>query len=134
MRQPTLNEIADYIIGQLRGKVIIHRYDAYTTNSIYLKFDYGAANSLRISDHNGKKHLAYRFNVNVDIAKPFRRKNRGYFQDFYPASMTDEVISQILKNKEERQKRYKNYDEVVESCKEKSLHELGFWTQAREIR
>lgn len=129
-----IDEIAAYVIDQLRGEVIIHRYDAYTTNSIYLKFDYGAANSLRISDHRGKKHLAYRFNINVDIDKPFSQKNRSYLQEFFPPTMVNNVIKKILENKAERQKRYKDYDEVVESCKEKAMHERGFWTQAREVK
>lgn len=38
----TLNDIADDVIQKLSGRVIIHRYDAYSTNSIYLKFDYGS--------------------------------------------------------------------------------------------
>ena len=33
--------LADYICNALAGKMIIHRYDAFSTNSVYLKFDYG---------------------------------------------------------------------------------------------
>ena len=54
-----LEQIAENVIQRLKGKVIIHRYDSISTNSIYLKFDYGVACSLRISDHNGYKHLDY---------------------------------------------------------------------------
>lgn len=57
-----IRDLAAYVCDRLDGKVLIHRYDAYSTNSVYLKFDYGVANSLRIADHAGKKHLAYRFN------------------------------------------------------------------------
>lgn len=41
----------------------VHRYDAYSTSSVYLKLDCGMCNSIRISDHRGKKHLAYRYNI-----------------------------------------------------------------------
>ncbi|WP_181879268.1 hypothetical protein [Levilactobacillus brevis] len=41
----------------------VMRYDAYSTNSVYLKLDYGLLYTLRISDHPGKRYLAYRFNV-----------------------------------------------------------------------
>ena len=54
-----IRDLAAYVCDRLDGKVLIHRYDAYSTNSVYLKFDYGVANSLRIADHAGKKHLAY---------------------------------------------------------------------------
>lgn len=63
-----LNSLAERIISELKDKVVIHRYDAYSTNSIYLKFDYGVANSLRISDHPGKRHLRYRFNLMAEQA------------------------------------------------------------------
>ena len=33
----------------------VHRYDAYSTSSVYLKLDCGMCNSIRISDHRGKK-------------------------------------------------------------------------------
>ena len=55
----TIRDLAAYVCDRLAGKVLIHRYDAYSTNSVYLKFDYGVANSLRIADHAGKEHLAY---------------------------------------------------------------------------
>lgn len=46
-----IRDLAAYVCDSLAGKVVIHRYDAYSTNSVYLKFDYGVGNSLRISDH-----------------------------------------------------------------------------------
>ena len=32
----------------------IHRYNSYSSNSIYLKVDFGLAGSIRISDHVGR--------------------------------------------------------------------------------
>lgn len=58
----TVKDLAAYVCDKLAGKVLIHRYDAYSTNSVYLKFDYGLGNSLRLSDHIGKAGLNYRFN------------------------------------------------------------------------
>ena len=44
--------IADYIQSKLLEYGFkIQRYNAYSTNSIYLKLDYGVCNSIRISDH-----------------------------------------------------------------------------------
>lgn len=37
----TVKDLAAYVCDKLAGKVLIHRYDAYSTNSVYLKFDYG---------------------------------------------------------------------------------------------
>jgi hypothetical protein len=59
-----LQKVANYLIENLtKNGFIIHRYNAFITNSIYLKLDYGACNSIRISDHNGYEHLSYKYNV-----------------------------------------------------------------------
>ena len=50
-----LDNLADYIAKRLISEgFTVQRYNAYTTNSIYLKLDYGVCNSIRISDHPGK--------------------------------------------------------------------------------
>lgn len=38
----------------LNNDFIVHRYNAYSTNSIYLKIDCCLCKSIRISDHHGK--------------------------------------------------------------------------------
>ena len=59
-----LTALADFITGQLiREGFVVQRYDSCTSDSIYLKLDYGVCNSIRISDHQGKKHLKYRYNI-----------------------------------------------------------------------
>lgn len=45
------NKIIDFLLDN--GFSVL-RYDAYSTNSIYLKLDYGVCYSIRISDHPGK--------------------------------------------------------------------------------
>ena len=74
----TTDDVAAAVIKRLIGKVVIHRLDAYSTNSIYLKFDYGIVNSLRISDHEGKKHLSYRYNILLDQQVREVRHMNGY--------------------------------------------------------
>lgn len=69
-----IHAIARQVTERMKEQgVIVHRYDAYSTNSVYLKFDYGAAYSLRISDHKGKKHLKYRFNIELDLENRERK-------------------------------------------------------------
>lgn len=48
---------------QERG-IIMQVYDA-RSSSVYLKLDCGVLNSVRIADHDGKKHLQYRYNLIV---------------------------------------------------------------------
>ena len=128
-----LAQIADEVISKLRGKVIIHRYDAFSTNSIYLKFDYGVANSLRISDHPGKKYLKYRFNIlTTETAKRIKTDNE-YMRIFYSPKMINAVCKDILNAKKEKQFRYRDYNETVQQAKNRIAHEKGFWQQAKEI-
>ena len=92
----TTDDVAAAVIKRLIGKVVIHRLDAYSTNSIYLKFDYGIVNSLRISDHEGKKHLSYRYNILLDQQVREVRHMNGYDRIFYPPSMLDRCCDEIL--------------------------------------
>ena len=44
--QQYLNEIAEKVIDRLRGKVIIHRYDAFSTNSLSWKLSPSSGTTL----------------------------------------------------------------------------------------
>ena len=135
MKQSLCN-IADAVIEKLRGKVIIHRYDSYSTNSIYLKFDYGVANSLRISDHDGKRHLKYRFNILESMGKKSSKEThtrQGFAMVFYSPAMINACCRDILEAKKDRVERYRDYDAIVAQEKEKTAGpkpQKGFWSGA----
>ena len=73
-KERTLQEIADSICRRLKKKgfSILH-YDAMSTDSIYLKLDYGVCNSIRIGGHRGKSKLKYRYNIGTNIKKKWNR-------------------------------------------------------------
>lgn len=128
-----LNEIAEEVISRLSGKVIIHRYDAFSTNSICLKFDFGVANSLRISDHEGKKYLRYRYNVltTQDVKKT--KIDHGFERIFYSPRMVKALCRDILEAKQRKQRLYIDYDGLVQKKALEVCHETGFWSGAREV-
>lgn len=78
--------------------VVVQRYDAYSTNSIYLKLDYGVCNSIRISDHRGKKHLKYRYNIGPFIEKTERKKDK-FDRFYYPVDKMNNLVRKILADK-----------------------------------
>ena len=84
----TVKDLAAYVCDKLAGKVLIHRYDAYSTNSVYLKFDYGLGNSLRLSDHTGKAGLNYRFNIITTMKSLGIDTSGEYPRFYYPAGIT----------------------------------------------
>lgn len=128
-----IQQIADYVCKRLAGSMIVHRYDAYSTNSVYLKFDYGAANSLRIADHPGKKYLSYRYNIILGLEKPKEDTRRDFPMYFYPPAMVDKVIEEILRVKAVRKSAYKDYNQIVDKKKNEIDHRKGFWSGAREV-
>ena len=133
-----LGEIAQYIEYKLlKQGFIIHRYDSYSTCSIYLKLDYGVMNSIRISDHRGKKHLSYRYNIESGIkVGKWYKDDRGFWRYNCPTSKKeiDKLINIILEGKFFKVAGYKGkYNQVMEEYKNKSENEKGFWQQAREI-
>lgn len=135
-------QAAEWLIKKLKAEgFIIQRYDAIKTKSIYLKLDYGIANSIRISDHKGYRYLSYRYNVECwrECGKRQGRDKKGY-DKFYYASCKEnlkELLEDIKANKEEKLNRYgeegyKHWMEVnIERGKQARAH--TFWHKAKEI-
>lgn len=70
---------------------IIHRYNSITTNSIYLKLDYGVCCGIRIADHKGKKKYHYKFNV----VKDYYGDKIIYFKNLISYFYTFEELLQL---------------------------------------
>lgn len=136
--QSNLNTMATYVVNALLNEgFILHRYDAYSTNSVYIKLDYGVANSLRISDHRGKSHLSYRFNLLSYIDKQSETTRNGYPISDYPFEMADKLIQDIVVHRNGKQTRYgaANYQQYIKKSKAEVDNEppKGFWQQAKRI-
>ena len=129
----TVKEAAREIERQLLAEgVVIQRYNALSTGSIYLKFDYGLANSIRISDHTGKKHLSYMFNVGSDIKEP-RTARDGFTRYYYPMTAIDDVVRHILRHRQRRMAEFNNmsgYELSMLGAKELNQNNKGFWSKA----
>lgn len=84
----------------------IHRYNAITTSSIYLKLDYGICCGIRISNHSGKKKYHYRFN----IVKGYNGDKVTYSKNLISYFYTFEQISQLIRDvQHERNKKIQRY-------------------------
>ena len=129
-----LIDIADIIIKELKAKgFTIHRYDAYSTDSIYLKLDYGVCNSIRISDHKGKAYLKYRYNVILN-------GNTQLLNDKYPRYDYNQnsikgMINRIISDRSQKIERYGQvaYNNFMRQNNQQSTDKKGFWTQAKLI-
>ena len=115
----TIQSIADSLIHTLsQAGFTIQRYDASTTDSIYLKLDYGVGNSIRISNHTGKKHLNYRYNIILDgITEDVMSK---YIRHYYHPDDIDKMINLILNERRMKIQKYGRfrYNEFMKSNQE----------------
>lgn len=108
----------------------IQRYDAYSTRSIYLKLDYGMCNSIRISDHTGKKHLNYMFNLGKNI-KTITQDKKDFTRYYYPFDKMDELVNHILRHRLNKKRYYgDSYSDAVEQTRQKNQTNKGFWSKA----
>lgn len=115
----------------LNHGVVVQRYDAYSTNSIYLKLDYGVCNSIRISDHRGKKHLKYRYNIGPFIEKTERKKDK-FDRFYYPVDKMNNLVRKILADKKKKLDKYgdEKYRSFMEKNKRDNAESKGFWKSA----
>ena len=104
--------------------LIVHRYNAHSTSSIYLKLDYGLACGIRIADHLGKKKYSYRFNVIKDYVGDKVILKDGLICRFYGFNELESVLDAVQKEKQEKINKYGlgNYQTYME--KEKQENEL----------
>lgn len=134
-----IENVRDILIKELKAagfKIML--YESTTTNSIYLKLDYGVMHSIRISDHEGKKHLQYRYNVLTTVTGFDKRKSpQGWERFYYSPYLVGELIK-VLKSRRsakimvmgEKKKRYQN--EML-NHRQRNSGSKGFWSQAREV-
>lgn len=131
----TIQSIADSLIHTLsQAGFTIQRYDASTTDSIYLKLDYGVGNSIRISNHTGKKHLNYRYNIILDgITEDVMSK---YIRHYYHPDDIDKMINLILNERRMKIQQYGRfrYNEFMKFNQEShNSDKHGFWKTAHFI-
>lgn len=108
----------------------IHRYNAYSTNSIYLKVDGGLCKSIRISDHTGKKHLRYSYNLLSTLSEGYSEVDREVTRYYYPYDEWEIVVNLIVDYRDSLISKYGSrwyYKELKLKCQQGGK---GFWSGA----
>lgn len=108
-------------------------YKAYT-GSVYIKLDYGVSHSVRISDHDGKKKLKYRFNM-IKGRQPNQLTRGMYKRYFYPFTQISNMVEDIVKHREEIISQYskESYKNFMAKNKRENSEAYGFWTKSTLI-
>ena len=134
-----IKEIADNLVKDLkRYGITIQRYDAYSTNSVYLKLDYGMCHTIRISDHKGKKHLSYRYNVIVGNENEYYRavsRDGGWPMHYFNEAGLNKLIDMIYEYREGKLKQYgpSVYSQFMDHSLQANNNSKGFWQKAKLV-
>ena len=126
-------QIAKVLVDKLlKLGFIVHRYNSITTNSIYLKLDFGVCCGIRIADHSGKKKYHYRFNV----VKGYKGDKVVYFKNLISFFYTFDELPQLLdKIQEERQIKQQKYGiNNYKSYMEKEKFENPLFQRFKQIK
>lgn len=130
-----MKKVADYLITKLKAKGFrIHRYDSVSTCSIYLKLDYGVVNSIRTSDHKGKAHLQYRYNVVKNgKGKTHKKSPQGCPRYYYGLDSLNVLIKDITyaRTQKIKQDGQGNYELFMK--RNKNTNKAGFWKHCKEM-
>lgn len=114
---------------------VVHRYDAYSTDSIYLKLDWGACCSIRISDHPGYKHLKYRYNIGSWITEG-RHEGGKYPRHYYQVKNADRLVKRVLADRDERMAQHgkDGYRALMDKGREQAATaKSGFFSHCRRV-
>ena len=115
-----LKDLAKYVSDRLLDEgFIVQRYDAYSTDSIYLS-------------HPGKKHLRYRYNIILDGQTEDVMDT--YIRHYYKPEDVDSMLEAIIAKKKEDIQKYgiTGYQKCMQmNIKEHENDKKGFWAQAK---
>lgn len=128
--------VQDLTLLFLKEGFNIQVYKAYSSNSVYIKLDYGMCYSIRISDHKGKDNLSYRYNIDVTRKKLVdRRIEYGRKRNYYGRYRIDTMIDDILKCRDDKINEIGDINEYIKAkneYKNQNKHNKGFWNKAIE--
>lgn len=95
---------------------ILHYYKAITTDSCYIKLDFGLANSIRVANHRGKEKYKYRFNLMLNLDKSYVEDGRNYYSVNDFDKMVEDIVN--FKNNQLNKYGFKYYEYMVDRRKE----------------
>lgn len=118
--------LANYITRKLlKNGYRVHRLDAVTTSSHYLKVDCGMAGTIRVASHYGRPGMRYRYNIGPHI-KESRVESAGGSERFFLTEGDVETLMMLVGSKRE---------EMIEECGgEKEYRRTAEKSRRRGIR
>lgn len=133
----TTYEVAEELCNRLAEFFIVHKYCATTTNSVYIKLDYGVANSIRVSDHKGIEKYKYKYNIRKDIEEKYEEMEGTYLRKYYPFKDIGDLVLDVIVDRELKRKQIgsNEYSRQMKEKKEYSEKATNsFWLYCTKIK
>lgn len=138
-KRRTEKRVASEVVRKLKREgFIVQRYDSFTTTSIYLKLDYGACHTIRISDHAGKPNVKHKYFIDIslrDEAPSWEYEGQFNRGTFSPKTV-DQLIEDAVKLRKRKIKSFKHealYYDYIYSLAERHQGKKGFWELAKIV-
>jgi hypothetical protein len=135
-KKSPIEEMAEHVQNALlRHGFVIQRYDAMSTSSIYFKLDYGVAHSIRISDHRGKEHLHYRYNLLTTCNHTYTDTSGKFPRKFFPFEQVQAMLNDIITIKRVKisKEGMNSYNLEMRQKFDSNRNSPGFWSKAKII-
>lgn len=124
-----VKEFADKLAQELvRKGFVVQRYDSDTT--VYLNLDYGACNSIRISDQKGKEHLNFRYNIGSYIKKTKQVRDCYIRWCFYFKGFDLQAVIKQIKHDKRGKMHTFGSTKYKQFMQKKQSQSRGFWEKA----
>ncbi|MCQ5113890.1 hypothetical protein NE601_12705 [Erysipelatoclostridium ramosum] len=87
-----------------------------------------------MSDHPGKKHLSYRYNLGSDITE-YKLIDECYVRHYWPLRDINRLIERVIEDKKSRIRRWgkERYKEFMRKNREDHANDKEFWSSAKTI-
>lgn len=135
----SINKFVEKLVSRLKQEgFLIQYYHSMTSESVYLKLDYGVANSIRISDHKGNPKLCYRYNFQQNMTQKSIIEYEGsnglprYFASF---DNMDAMVMLIVRHRHLKRRKLgvKKYNKAIEIAYAQNEGRPGFWQKYKYV-
>ena len=136
---PTILKLANEAERELRRRGFeLHRLDAFTSDSVYLKLDCGLVGTLRISDHRPKRHLEFRYNVGPYVARAHRTLDGAREIWWFPPGALNRMVRIACHDRGRKVARYGGEEAYLRAMRraedEGRLKVTGFWSRCWKVK
>lgn len=131
-----IDRAAQWVVNECKREgIVVMRYNAIGTHSVYLKFDDGVLGSMRISDHKGKKYLKYKYNLT--LGSPRRKHVVSCHTRWYAPFQDIELMwQQVMNDRDTIVDRYGPYlyQQFMKKNRDNADRTKGFWASAEYVQ